>query len=483
MRKAVKQIGVLALALLVFCLVCRLTVSRGYTIYVPLLEHQEKALRSGNIRMEIDTPGVLQPGEPEIRDGYLRLRLQPGKPGDAFIRFYAEGGEPEVLQAIRVGRFHTVFDQQTGGFTGDRSVMIAVTLFWLLVSSIMLWHFLQARGPAFYAYATIYYAGFSIFSLVTGLVLLRITLAHLIRPESFPMNYIYSTLSGASTRFMMLTMPLLLAFAIAIAVSNLALLRHERPRPQNLLGLLIGLLIIGGEVLGWFLFRRDFIGSEWELRVRNTLENTYATVFVYFECMLAGSIICGIFSARHVPAPDKDFILILGCWFRPDGSLPPLLRGRVDRALAFWREQKEKAGKEAVFIPSGGQGRDEPFPEGEAMRRYLLSHGVPDRLILPETRAVNTFQNMAFSGEIIRSHNPQGKAVFSTTGYHVFRSGVWAGQAGLPAEGIGSPTKWWFWPNAFMRETLGLLQKRWKQELLFLFLLIGFFALLSLTVS
>ena len=170
MRKAVKQIGVLALALLVFCLVCRLTVSRDYTIYVPLLEHQEKALRSGNIRMEIDTPGVLQPGEPEIRDGYLRLRLQPGQPGDAFIRFYAEGGEPEVLQAVRVGRFHTVFDQQTGGFTGDRSVMIAVTLFWLLVSSIMLWHFLQARGPAFYAYATIYYAGFSIFSLVTGLV-------------------------------------------------------------------------------------------------------------------------------------------------------------------------------------------------------------------------------------------------------------------------------------------------------------------------
>ena len=73
--------------------------------------------------------------------------------------------------------------------------------------------------------------------------------------------------------------------------------------------------------------------------------------------------------------------------------------------------------------------------------------------------------------------------MFSTTGYHVFRSGVWAGQAGLPAEGIGSPTKWWFWPNAFMRETLGLLQKRWKQELLFLLLLIGFFALLSLTVS
>ena len=488
MRMAFKQIGALALALLAFCLLCRLTVSRDYTAYIPLSEAREEALRSGELRLEVDVPGVLIPGQPEIRDGYLRLPLLPGAPGDAFVSVYAggessgSGEDPELLRAVRVGRFHTVYDRQTGGFTGDRPVMVAVTLFWLLVGAIMIWHFLRARGPAFYAYATIYYAGFSLFSLSTGLVLLRITLAHLLRPQTYPMNYIYSALSGASTWFMMLTAPLLPLFALAMAVSNLALLRHERPRPQNFLGLLISLLILLGEALGWYLFTRNFMGSEWEARLRNTLENTYATVFVYFECMLAGSVLCGLLSARRKPAFGKDFILILGCWFRPDGSLPPLLRGRADRALAFWREQKEKTGRAAFFIPTGGQGRDEPFPEGEALRRYLVSRGVPDSLILPETRAVSTLENMSFSREIIRARNPEGKALFATTSYHVFRSGVWALQAGLLAEGIGSPTKWWFWPNAFMRETVGLLQKRWKQELLFLLLLIAFFALLSMAV-
>ena len=123
------------------------------------------------------------------------------------------------------------------------------------------------------------------------------------------------------------------------------------------------------------------------------------------------------------------------------------------------------------------------MPEAEAIRRYLLSQGVPDRLILPEKQSGNTLENMLFSKEVIRDINPEGKTIFATTNYHVFRSGVWAGLANLPAEGIGSRTKWWFWPNAFMRETVGLLQKRWWQETLFLILLIGFFSLLSMTVG
>ena len=209
----------------------------------------------------------------------------------------------------------------------------------------------------------------------------------------------------------------------------------------------------------------------------------YATAFVYFECMLIGSAVCGIKAAKYQPKADKDFIVILGCWFRKDGSLPPLLRGRVDRALSFWRQQKEEIGKEAILIPSGGQGRDEPTSEAEAMRRYLIFQGVPEDRIRTETQSQNTYQNMAFSKQIINSINPEGKTVFATTNYHVFRSGVWANMAGLKAEGVGEKTKWWYWPNAFMRECAGLLQKRWKQEIILLIVLIAFFGVLSMVLG
>ena len=90
---------------------------------------------------------------------------------------------------------------------------------------------------------------------------------------------------------------------------------------------------------------------------------------------------------------------------------------------------------------------------------------------------------MEFSGRIVRRIKPGGKVIYATTNYHVFRSGVWAGLAGLPAEGIGSSTKWWFWPNAFMREVIGLFKNRWKQELVFLILLLAFFGTLSIVLG
>ncbi len=477
MRKAAKQIIVCAILLVLFCIVCRIVFFNQFNLYFPLPDDENET-----ISITVEEPDVLRTGEAERHKRFLAVPVYPGKKGDADV-FSGNGPDrPVTLHVLRVGRFHTVYDLGTGNFTGDSAVLIAVTLFWTAVSAIMLWHFFQARGTRFYDYGTIYYSGFSIFALVTGLVMLSVTVSHLAHPEQYNMYSAYSAISGASTRYMMLTMPVVLVFAGAMIVSNIALLRHEGYHAQNVLGLLVSLALIAGEAAGFFLLFRDMTGSEMEIRIQKTLENTFATVFVYFQCMLTGAVICGIRAARHRPAPEQDFIIIHGCWFRPDGTLPPLLRGRADKALEFWRDQKKKTGKEALFIPSGGQGKNEPMAEAEAIRRYLLSQDVEDRLILPEVQSVNTYENMAFSKKIVQGNNPEGKVAFSTSSYHVFRSGLWARQAGLEAEGIGSRTKWWFWPNAFMRETAGLLLKRWKQELLFLGVLLCFFALLSMVL-
>ena len=481
MNRAVRQIALSAGLLIIICVVCRVTMFRSYTAYVTVYPPSYAALDDG-VRAEAEDPAVVRVGKPDLRRDYLRVPVYPGGKGDTFINVYDENDEPISTHHLRVGRFGTVYDYQSGSFTGDAIVLIALTVFWLTVSGIMTWNFFQTKGAAFYAYSTIYFAGFSLFALVTGLLLLRVTVAHLIDPARYTMLEAYSIINGASWQFMVLTMPLILVFAVAMAVSNIALLRHEHPRVQNVLGLIVSAALILGEAVGLYWFSRDFSGSEMEGRIFNTTQNVYATIFVYFECMLAGSVVCGLRAARHEPAPDKDFIIILGCWFRRDGTLPPLLRGRVDRAISFWKRQKAY-GREAIFIPSGGQGKNESMPEAEAMRRYLLSQDIPDRLIVPETQARNTYQNMDLSRRLIEQLQPGGKVVFATTNYHVFRSGLWASLAGLEAEGIGGKTKWWFWPNAFMRECAGLMMNRWKQEILMLVLMVGFFALLSMVLG
>ena len=60
-------------------------------------------------------------------------------------------------------------------------------------------------------------------------------------------------------------------------------------------------------------------------------------------------------------------------------------------------------------------------------------------------------------------HTPR-KVMFTTTNYHVFRSGLFARRVKMRAMGMGAKTKWYFWPNAAVREFVGLVtEHRLKQ--------------------
>lgn len=103
------------------------------------------------------------------------------------------------------------------------------------------------------------------------------------------------------------------------------------------------------------------------------------------------------------------------------------------------------------------------------MGTYLEGKGVePDRIVL-EGKSNTTRENMAFSREVIEKHAGKDaselKVGFCTTNYHVFRGYVCAHQAGMAVEGMGSKTRAYFWPNAFLREFIGLLASQWKMIL------------------
>lgn len=482
MKNVVRKVALLALALMLACVVGRLALRNTYVDRIPVAR---KPGTGDEMRL---VPGsgqqvVVDAGAPKALENGVQVALKASQPGEAWYEMRDADGEMLSTQHYRVGRFMTVYDYDTGGFTGDTLVMIALTVFWLGTAFIMLRAFHGTKGTAFYAYDTIYYVGFGLFTLVTGAVMLNLTLRRLIQPREFTMLDVYSALSGAGFNFIMVTLPALVVFAVAMIVSNIALLLHEQARLKNLLGLLAGLTLLAGEALAIFLQSRSLFPSPRAFRMQIVASDVYCTVFAYFECMLIGAAACGLLAGKHVPSRDRDFIIILGCGFRKDGSLSPLLRGRVDRAMDFWREQQSQSGLTAVLVPSGGQGSDETMSEAEAMRRYMVEQGVPDEKILPEDRSRNTFQNMAYSKALTDASHPGGKVAFATTNYHVFRSGVWARMAGLEAEGMGARTRWWYWPNAFVRECAGLLARRWRQELVMVAALALFFGALSVAVT
>ena len=184
-----------------------------------------------------------------------------------------------------------------------------------------------------------------------------------------------------------------------------------------------------------------------------------------------------------------DYIIIHGAGL--DGPRPtPLLAGRIDKALELWKKQHQR-GK---FVVSGGQGSDEVVSEAQAMRDYLLDKGVPGDAILMEDKSTTTWENLRYSLAIINADRATGvdatssAAVASsgdvtttasdvsgtaassrtaasssdfttavvTSDFHVFRCAEYAHNLGIKADGIGSHTKGWYWPTAFIREFIAI---------------------------
>jgi vancomycin permeability regulator SanA len=84
---------------------------------------------------------------------------------------------------------------------------------------------------------------------------------------------------------------------------------------------------------------------------------------------------------------SADMAVVLGNRVDADGSLSPVLTGRVDRALALYRQ-----GKVPRIMVSGGMGRQSGnYPEGLAMKQYLVARGVPAGRIIEDDHGENTY--------------------------------------------------------------------------------------------
>jgi vancomycin permeability regulator SanA len=84
-----------------------------------------------------------------------------------------------------------------------------------------------------------------------------------------------------------------------------------------------------------------------------------------------------------------DIAVVLGNLVHRDSSLSPVLKGRVDKALKLYQE-----GQVPLIMVSGGRGKQKGMggvPEGMAMKRYLVAHGVPADRIIEDNDGENTY--------------------------------------------------------------------------------------------
>ena len=158
-------------------------------------------------------------------------------------------------------------------------------------------------------------------------------------------------------------------------------------------------------------------------------------------------------NARTDSDAERPYLVVLGAAVygdRPSLTLVRRLEGARDYLNLY---------PDSIAIVSGGQGKGENITEAQAMRDWLIAHGIAEERILTEPRATSTQENLAYSFAIIedRGDIPDGNVAIVSSAYHLFRAKSMARMQGVSAAGVAAP---WGYPmvmlNYFIREAFGV---------------------------
>lgn len=169
--------------------------------------------------------------------------------------------------------------------------------------------------------------------------------------------------------------------------------------------------------------------------------------FILFGCVLS--------KIRAYPEKKADYCIVLGAQIRGE-RITRSLKYRLDAAYAYYNENPD-----CMLIVSGGQGDGENISEAEAMKKYLISLGVPEDRIIMEDASTSTNENLRFSYEIIKDREDEDSAVvICSNNFHVFRALKLAENIGIDsAEGLAASSDKILEFNYMIRDSLAIFKE------------------------
>ena len=466
----------IAIALTILCAAMIAAQGKSYVVSLDVSGISDDA---GDFTVAIDQDGgAVTLADKHLENGTLSLEFRSAGEGRALVDVYGPEGYTAFFRLYSHKSGILTYNDFLGDCTGSRVIPLSISLYLLLVLYTVYSRLRSNWRHRLYRYRNVFYIGLLIF--LTFLLIDQVLRA---------VNYqgLLATLKDmvqAAQGFSFITLPVAFVLSIFVTATNLQLMRREGRNWRNMLGCFLGVLLCFGALFPEILYRILYANPTIDIHnergiathVEMLAECLAGTLTAYLECVLIGTVILAVTVAKRKPEPEKDYMIILGCRMKDDGTPTPLLQGRVDKALEFARQQKEETGKDLMFVPSGGRGADEPLSEAACMKNCLMAQGVPEENILTEDRSTSTQENFRYSLDLIREHcgETDPRIAFATTNYHVLRAGMIAASLGVDAEGVGSRTKRYFWINAFVREFIASLAAEKKRHLAAGALLIAF---------
>ena len=183
-------------------------------------------------------------------------------------------------------------------------------------------------------------------------------------------------------------------------------------------------------LVGVFLFFRTK-NARWRKRLKIILP-LYFLFFTNTAILLEFKRLWEVPGTKITQLVQHDIAIIPGGMFEYDSQMERLsIRRGGDRLVqAFTLFKKEKI-KRFLLTGDNGYVSERGLHEAEQVRDLLLDWGVPDSLILVESKSKNTHENAAFTAKLLKKKGIQPKALLITSGLHMKRA-----KACFEAEGI-----------------------------------------------
>ncbi|MFJ8144413.1 vancomycin high temperature exclusion protein [Streptomyces sp. NPDC096094] len=129
-------------------------------------------------------------------------------------------------------------------------------------------------------------------------------------------------------------------------------------------------------------------------------------------------------TTADVPRTEVAVVFGAGLW---EGEPSPYLAHRLDAAAELYR-----AGRIEVVLVTGDNSREE-YDEPDAMRAYLVRHGVPDGRIVSDYAGFDTWDSCVRAKKVFGVD----RAVLISQGFHIRRAVALCQEAGVASYGVG----------------------------------------------
>lgn len=172
----------------------------------------------------------------------------------------------------------------------------------------------------------------------------------------------------------------------------------------------------------------------------------------FLVIILLANVIVLVSARSHIFSRVDDLspaqaVIILGAGVYKDGTLSPVLKERVDTAVAVYKKGLAKK------ILMSGDNSSRNYNEVSPVHQYLTESGVPLEDIFLDYAGFETYDTMYRAQSIFDVQS----AIIVTQSFHLSRAIYIADSLGIDAQGINPPADKSTWYN-YLRETLSVVK-------------------------